>query len=82
MVLGWSINYEGVNGEAKGTMPSQMLLQEVSYPVLMSDLIDGTETAAARKNRKRCAICSSLRRIKPPRWMEISPAGKRARSRL
>jgi cold shock CspA family protein/phosphopantetheinyl transferase (holo-ACP synthase) len=45
MVLGWSISYDAPNGEVKGTTPSQMLLNEVSYPVLMSEVIEEIELA-------------------------------------
>jgi cold shock CspA family protein len=52
MVLGWSLSYEMPNGEIKGTTPSQMLLHEVSYPVLMSEVIEGHEpgTSAEMKS--------------------------------
>ncbi|KMZ11588.1 hypothetical protein BHUM_05779c [Candidatus Burkholderia humilis] len=45
MVLGWSIAYDAPNGEVKGTTPSQMLLNEVSYPILMSEVIEESELA-------------------------------------
>jgi uncharacterized LabA/DUF88 family protein/cold shock CspA family protein len=52
MVLGWSISYDGPAGEPKGTTPSQMLLTEVSYPVLMSDLIDGAASTEGATERE------------------------------
>ncbi|WP_277187409.1 NYN domain-containing protein [Caballeronia sp. BR00000012568055] len=60
MVLGWSISYE-INGEPRGTTPSQMLLKEVSYPILMSDVIDGIDTADSDDEKE------AVRGLFPPR---------------
>jgi cold shock CspA family protein len=40
MALNWFISYEGEDGYSRETRPSQMLLREVNYPVIMSEVID------------------------------------------
>ncbi|SAL15573.1 NYN domain protein [Caballeronia cordobensis] len=45
LALGWSFAYEDATGEQKGTRPSQLLFNEVAYPVMMSDVIDRMDNA-------------------------------------
>jgi cold shock CspA family protein len=40
MLLGWSFKYTNDRGEERATETSQQLLEEVTYPILMSDEID------------------------------------------
>ncbi len=40
MVLGWDFDYEDSSGRTRTTKTSQALLSEVTYPVLVSSLID------------------------------------------
>lgn len=45
LVLGWTFAYDAASGEQKGTRPSQLLLNEAKYPVMMSDVIDRMDSA-------------------------------------
>ena len=40
MALGWNVEHTDQNGKMHQTRTSQVLLNEVTYPILMSDLID------------------------------------------
>ncbi|WP_244826595.1 NYN domain-containing protein [Caballeronia sp. TF1N1] len=65
MVVCWSYSFETTTREQKGANPSQMLLNEVSYPLMMSEVIDRMDDARGDER----AVLSGLfqiRRDRPP----------------
>lgn len=52
MVLGFTFSFTADNGEERGTRVSQLLMNEASYPVNMSEFIDNMDTLPASEQEK------------------------------
>ena len=53
MVLGWDFDYTDANGDKRSTKTSQGLLEEVTYPLLLNDIIDD-------RTRRNTALINDL----------------------
>lgn len=75
MVLGWSFTYEADNGEERGTRVSQLLMNEVTYPMDMTDLIEGMDGLPVEEREAFSDLFVRRRGAQRP---EVAQAGEEA----
>ena len=74
MLLAWDFKYVGENGEDRETKTAQVLLNEVTYPVVMSNIIDDRTSSASPLINNLFLPASTLPRPPRPAPVERVPS--------